>query len=524
MYAKTRSADILLGIYLVNRYNFSQVNPEQKLEILDSFEADKPQDECGVYAIYAPGEPVARLTYDALHELQHRGQSGAGIAVYNEEMNGMLIRRGAGLIDIAIPEAIPRSDGQSVIDIINPSALAIGHTRYSTGGDPEAAQPFFGETSTMALAHNGHIEDIGLVAEAYKVGVASYDSDSALLTRILDHRSNELGNLDSALDEVLPQLEGAYCLSITDGKRIIGVRDPWGFHPLSLGKLPDNKGFVLASESVAFSSGWATFIRDIEPGEIITIGEDGIQSRQINRIEPSQHCMFEHVYTARPDSVVNGSRVYTARKNMGEFLALRNPADADIVVGVPSSGLATAAGFAKKSGLPLVEGIFKNSYSTRSFIMEGQARETILRRKLRPNVAELAGQRVVLVDDSLIKGNTMKALIGMLREAGVREVHVRLAAPHYKFGCYMGMDTSDTSKLVANDLSDREICELIGADSIGFNTVEDIERSVNDAREAAAVERPLGALCTACATGKYALKSPTFVALQNKIPLRAGLR
>ena len=232
------------------------MSPEQKLlvpEIFDTFEDDKPQDECGVYGVYAPGEPVARLTYDALHELQHRGQSGAGIAVFDTQLNGMMVRRGTGPVDIAIPEAIPRPDGRSTIDIINPSVVAIGHTRYSTNGDPAAAQPFFGETTTVALGQNGHIEDIHEVAERFGVDIITSASDTAALIRIIDQRSQELSSLDAALDEVLSELEGAYCLTITDGQRLFGVRDPWGFHPLSLGRLPDNKGYVLASESVAFT-------------------------------------------------------------------------------------------------------------------------------------------------------------------------------------------------------------------------------------------------------------------------------
>jgi amidophosphoribosyltransferase len=479
-----------------------------ELEIFDGFETDKPQDECGVYGVYAPGSPVALLTYGALHEIQHRGQNGAGMAVrFND---GLQIFRGVGMVDNAIPEAVPQSDGQSLIDNATRSPVAIGHTRYSTGGDADASQPFFGSVTTLAVAHNGHIEDIADVAAVYDIDTQGAKSDSQVLTRIIDRRTAVHDSLDAALDEILPELDGAYSLTITDGDRLIGARDPWGFRPLSLGKLPGG-GYVLASESVAFASGGAVFERDIEPGEIISIGPDGVASRHINRQEPERSCMFEYIYTARPDSVVEGSRVYTARKYMGRYLAAEHPAAADIIVGVPSSGLAAAGGFAEASGLPMVEGIFKNPYTARSFIMEGEERRTILQRKLRPNVAELAGQRIVLVDDSLIKGNTMEALIGMLRSAGAREVHVRLTAPRYEYGCYMGMDTSDTDKLVARGRTDAEICERIGADSIGFNTPENIERAVNDAREAAAALRPLGALCTACATGDYGtLSSKTF--------------
>jgi amidophosphoribosyltransferase len=336
-------------------------------------------------------------------------------------------------------------------------------------------------------------------------------SDSQLLTRVIDAKAAEFGDVDKALDDVLPQLEGAYCLTILDGKsqRIIGVRDPWGYHPLVLGSTADG-GHVLASETAALDRSGAQFVRDIEPGEIVTISEAGVESRFIGRVEKPQHCMFEYVYTASPTSVIDERSVYMARKNMGKALARQHPVEADIVVGVPESGLPIAAGYAEQSGLPQVQGIIKNPYSVRSFILEGQSREEALRAKLTPNPYEIDGKRLVLADDSIIKGNTMRSFTHMLREAGAMAVHIMSGAPRYEFVCRMGMDTGDASQLVARGRTNDEIAALIGADSVSFNTPEDVEWAINEARIPGGKEWPVGALCTACATGDYALKSRTF--------------
>lgn len=492
------------------------------IETFDGFEREI-QHECGVYGIYAPGEPVALHTYIGLLDLQHRGQSGAGMAVVVPDgtTERLHIIRGEGLVPDALEEAAPGRAGQSLIDMVTGSPLAIGHTRYSTSGGPEGSQPRFGNLTMLAVAQNGHVEDIADIAA--KFGIYSEAvSDSDQLTKIIDKQSAEHDSLDVALDEVLPHLEGSYSLTLTDGKRLIGVRDPWGIHPLVLGKLPDDKGYVLASETVALDGSNAEFVRDIEPGEIVTIDDDGAHSRQINRQEQPKHCMFENIYTARVDSVVDGSPVYLARKFMGRSLAEKYRPDADIVVGVPNSGLAAAAGYAEESGIRLVEGIFKDQYLGRSFIQAGQQRATTLSRKLRPNKLELQGQRLVLIDDSLIKGNTMANLIKILKEVGgASEVHVLSTAPRYKNACYMGMATGKLSELIARNYTDAEICEKIGADSIGFNEPEDIERAVNEAREAVGgLARPLGSFCTACATGEYPLKGRTFDRLNGVLSNR----
>lgn len=483
-----------------------------ELEITDGFE-EKPRDECGVYGVFAPGADVALDTFRGLQALQHRGQNGAGMALVIREGTGNRIQvlRGEGLVHEALWEAMPPTDGRQSLDAMVESPLAIGHTRYTTAGGPEAAQPFFGHETELVLAHNGHIEDMGFIAALYGVNTEAA-SDSALLTRTLDARSAYHGSLDAALDEVLPEIEGAYCLTMTDKDRLIAVRDPWGFHPLVLGRHRDGEGYVVASETAALRSGNATFIRDIEPGEIVTIDRGGVSSRRINRQEDTRECMYEYLYIGRPDSVINGSRVHTARKNMGKRLAEIAPVDADVVVGVPASGRAAAAGYALVSGIPQVEGIGKSEYVGRSFIMAGQERAQILRDKFQPIRDEIEGMRIVLVDDSIIKGNTMRGLIKMLKEEyGVVEVHLRLTAPRYKSRCLMGMDTGDEAELIARNMTDDEICAEIGADSIAFNTPEDIDWAVNEARSGGPAGRSAGKLCTACVTGEYPFSNtPTF--------------
>ncbi len=494
--------------------------PAAAIELVEAYEDEKPQDECGVYGIWAPGKEVAGLTYHGLHELQHRGQSGAGIAYYDAvELKHLIAHKGTGMIDAAIPEAIPKEkDGHSVLDIIAESPVAIGHTRYSTAENDMAAQPFLNASFNLALAHNGHIEDMSAVALMYGFDPTESISDSHLLMSVIDRRAQETGNLDRALADVLPHIDGAYCLTMTDGKRLIGARDPWGFHPLAIGALPDGKGYVIASESVAFEASEAEFVREIKPGEVVSIDDAGITSFRIERQEPRRECMYEYIYTARPDSIINGISVYRARKNLGKYLAIDQPAEADVVVGVPSSGRSAATGYAEASGIKQVEGLFKNAYVPRSFLEREGKRETILRRKLRPNIEEIAGKRIVLVDDSLIKGNVMKTLVNVLRKAGAKEVHVRISAPRYQQPCYMGMDTRDTSRLIAHKYSDAEICQTIGADSIGFNSVERVEEAVNEARIDQSIARPLGSLCTSCVTGKYPFPVPTFIGLPKRRP------
>ncbi|TAH35839.1 amidophosphoribosyltransferase [Candidatus Saccharibacteria bacterium] len=478
---------------------------------------DKPQDECGVMAVYLdPSQTNASgVLYQGLRGLQHRGQSGAGIAVadtisrYVDVPAGrtpLIVHKNNGLVDEAIgTEVFPLPNGSTRLDEGYRPNVGIGHVRYSTAeSDSNAAtQPFVGVKTGIALAHNGHVDDISRVAALYGITAEGTASDSALLTRVIDTRADALGSVRQSLLEVLPNIEGAYCLTVTDGKRIFAARDPWGFHPLALGKFEDERGYVVASESVIFDSVGAAFVRDIEPGEIVVADETGVTSLQMARQEATKRCMFEYIYTARPDGVIDNRSVYRARKNLGRSLAEDYPVDADVVVGVPSSGLAAATGFSEVSGLPRVDGIFKNAYIGRTFIERGDRRKQTLSEKFQMNREELAGRRIVLVDDSLIKGNTMKQLVSMLRDAGTAEVHVRLSAPRYENPCLMGMDTHDVGKLIARTHTDVEIAAIIGADSVAFNDINRAMEAIDNATVDPRLSQQLGAFCTACASGQY---------------------
>ncbi len=473
---------------------------------------DKPKDECGVFGVYAPGEPVAGITYQALLGLQHRGQSGAGIAYpEGKYIDGRTIIRpikNLGLVAEAIGREVrPHYRGlSSQLDVSTAPDLAIGHTRYCTAesNDVNATQPLIGKETNIALAHNGHIDGLEIVAARYDIDVTATVSDSDMLTQIIDQRAAFHGDLEASLAEVLPQVNGAYSLVITDGERVIAARDPYGFHPLALGELSADRGIMVASEAVVFKDLGADFIRDVEPGEVVTIDEHGLTSFMIDRQETTQNCMFEYIYIARPDGTIDSVPVYRARKQLGRFLAEDNPdIAADVVVPVPQSGLAAAAGFAEVSGIPQVEGIFKNPYVGRSFIERGDKRQVLLNDKFRMNAEELRGKRVALVDDSIIKGKTMSTLISMLREAGATEVTVLSSAPPYINACLMGMDTHNTSLLIARDRTAEEVAEEIGADRVIFNTVRRAEQAIRESASDPRLRAALGTVCTACATGEY---------------------
>jgi amidophosphoribosyltransferase len=477
----------------------------------DNFEYiadDKPQDECGVFALYAPGQPIADITLDALKRLQHRGQNGAGIA-FNLEPGLLWWQKDKGSVEQSIPDLLPRSDSKNVIDACQ-SDVIIGHTRYPTAESNDAAQPYVTKDRSFGLAHNGHIETINVLAELFHTDISDSVSDSEGLTRILHQQEKQLGGLDAAVAAVMPHIEGAYCLTITDGNRIMAIRDPWGTHPLSLGKLTDNRGYMVASETTAFKFAGVESIRDIEPGEIVVIDEDGEHSSHINRTEVPAHCMFEYIYFARPESIVNGVRVAMARLHMGRKLAEDYPIDADIVVGIPNSGMYAADGYSEASGLPLARGaIVKNDNVNRTFIERANRRSQALREKFDVLPELIEGQRVILVDDSVIKGNTMNQLVTMFREeGGASEVHVVSAAPQYKYGCYGGMDTRQTENLIARNNSLPGIAGKIGADSIAFNTLERVAEAI-DAADPRKTAKNIGAkLCTACVTGQYPYKVP----------------
>ena len=458
------------------------------------------KEACGVFGIYAPGLPVAHLTFDGLYALQHRGQESAGMAVSDGET--ITIDKDMGLVTNVFNEYKLAA---------LPGHLAIGHTRYSTTGSStwRNAQPVYrrpGE-SGFALAHNGNLTNTGaLAADAGMLpGVVASDSD--LVAELLaaeyppegEDRSDGR-DLERALVKVLPLLEGAFSFVLMDSAHIVGVRDPNGFRPLCLGKV--DTGWVLASETPALDVIGAHFVREIDPGEMIVIDAAGTRSLHPfppERIDPKL-CIFELVYFARPDSKLYGKEVHGARRRMGELLAEQSPVDADMVMGVPDSGVPAAEGYAKRSGIPYGQGLVKNRYIGRTFIAPNQEmRSRGVRRKLNPLKENIAGKRLVVVDDSIVRGTTTRQMVRMLRDSGAAEVHLRVSSPPYKWPCFYGIDTGTRSELLAANLTVGEIKDYLGVDSIAYLSLENL---------VAAIDAPGAGFCSACLTGEYPTEVP----------------
>lgn len=453
-------------------------------------EFDRPREACGVFGVYDPAgnENIAQMIYQGLEALQHRGQEGAGIfvnTVHADGSIGLVGNKDTGLVSEAIPDG-----GITLGQIAPKSTVGVGHVRYGTsccGEDFDAIQPLIGRDTAFALAHNGHIENFDDTL-----------TDSQKLVRVVEKRGRELGSIDKALNDVLPRLNGAFCLAMTDGERLIAARDPWGFRPLCYGELPSG-GFVVASETVALAQVGAKFVAEVEPGEIITFGGEGEQtSFKMNREVDRKICAFEYVYIARRDGTIQNMSVSRARKNMGEILAEQSPVEADVVIGVPDTGVDAAIGFSQKSGIPFELGIKKNPYSVRSFIQANQdLRRSMVMRKLQIDAATVAGKRVVAIDDSVVRGTSAKILVEMLRTAGAKEVHLRISSAPYKNSCYYGVDTGDEQTLLANNCTVEQMCAQLGADSLEFLSIEGLQR---------AIALPVGALCLACMDGRYPVR------------------
>ncbi|HEX8495866.1 MAG TPA: amidophosphoribosyltransferase [Actinomycetales bacterium] len=456
-----------------------------------------PQDACGVFGVWAPGEEVAKLTYFGLYALQHRGQESAGIATSDGER--LLVYKDMGLVSQVFDEtSLHALKGH----------LAIGHSRYSTTGGStwENAQPTLGNTAggTVALAHNGNLTNStqlrDLVRERYGVQAAGELSrgnttDTALVTALLagdpDH------SLEATALEVLPLLRGAFSLVFMDERTLYAARDPHGVRPLVLGRL--EHGWVVASETPALATVGASVIREIEPGEMIAIDADGLRTHRFAEPEP-KGCVFEYVYLARPDATISGRVVHEARVDMGRRLAREHPVDADVVIGVPESGVPAAIGYAEASGIPFRQGFVKNSYVGRTFIEPSQTiRQLGIRLKLNPLTHVLKGKRVIVVDDSIVRGNTQRAQIRMLRESGAAEVHVRISSPPVKWPCFYGIDFASRAELIATGLGVEEVRASIGADSLGYISEEGM---------VAATDQPRERLCTACFSGTYPIALP----------------
>ena len=467
----------------------------------------KPREACGVFGVRASGQPVSNLTYDGLYALQHRGQESAGMAVSDGQQ--LVVVKDMGLVTNVFNEyKLAGLQGH----------LAIGHTRYSTTGASSwhNAQPVYRNAGggPFAVGHNGNLTNTAQLADDAGMlpGTVGSDSDllAELLARHLEGRGED-GDLVEALAEVLPTLEGAFSLVLCDRDRLIGVRDPHGFRPLSLGRLDDD-GWVLASETPALDIAGATWVRDLEPGEMVVIGEDGPVSLRpwpAGAIEP-RLCLFEFVYLARPDSRLYGQELHGARVRMGELLARQAPATADLVMGVPDSGIPAAEGYSYGSGIPYATGLVRNRYIGRTFITPGQSeRAAGVRRKLNPLRGVIEGKRLVVVDDSIVRGTTTRAMVRMLREAGAREVHLRISSPPYRWPCYYGLDTGTRSQLIAANLSVSEIGEYVGADSLAYLTLDGLKEATG---------APHAGFCDACLTGAY----PTPVPLGRKAEVADG--
>jgi amidophosphoribosyltransferase len=466
---------------------------------------DKFHEECGVFAIYGHPE-AANLVYLGLHALQHRGQESAGIAT-SDGRKIFTFRKMGHVVDIFTP------------DVLNqlPGTLGIGHTRYSTAGETiiQNAQPFSVACGKghVAVAHNGNLTNaIELRRELEEDGsIFQGTSDTEVVLHLLA-RSRER-TLAGALRDALLQIEGAFSLVFLAEDRIIVARDPRGFRPLAMGQLELSEGriaTVFASETCAFDLIGATYIGDVEPGEMVIVAHEGITRELYTTPEAPAHCAFEHVYFSRPDSVVFGKSVAQSRELMGRLLAREHPVEADLVVPVPDSGVGAAIGYAAESGIPYKQALIRNHYVGRTFIEPSQAiRDFGVRLKLNPVRHLLEGQRVILVDDSIVRGTTSRKIVRMIRDAGAREVHLRISCPPTISPCYYGVDTPSHRELIAANNSIEQIQEHVEADSLAYLSIESLRKSVQDSDHR---------FCYSCYTGKY----PTLVQIDEIVLAKTG--
>jgi amidophosphoribosyltransferase len=458
---------------------------------------DQVRDACGVFGVYAPGQPVAHLAYLGLYALQHRGQESAGIAASDGDT--ITVVKDMGLVSQVFNERnLAPLDGH----------LAMGHVRYSTTGSStwRNAQPVYrsvGEAG-ISLGHNGNLTNTVELAESLGMlpGVLTSDSEliGELLGRVYDDDGRSDGReLERALQAVLPKLAGAFSLVLMDEAHLFGVRDPHGFRPLVLGRTEG--GWVLASETAALDIVGAHFVRDVEPGELVAIDASGVRSIRYAEATPKL-CLFEFVYIARPDTQLYGQSVHSARQRMGEELARQSPVDGDMVMPVPESGVPAAQGYARVSGIPYGDGFVKNRYVGRTFIDPNtQARGASVRIKLNPLPSNVRGKRLIVVDDSIVRGTTTRETIALLREAGATEVHFRVSSPPYKWPCFYGLDTGKRSDLLAADMSVGEIKDFLGVDSLAYLDLDRLITATGAAPEG---------FCTACFTGEYPVPVPEY--------------
>jgi amidophosphoribosyltransferase len=489
------------------------------------------KEACGVFGVYAPGHAVANFTFDGIYALQHRGQESAGMAVSDGDT--ITVVKDMGLVTTVFDE-------RTLSGL--PGHLAIGHTRYSTHGSSgwTGAQPVYRPIGRagFSLAHNGNLTNTLELAERVGMLPGMVTSDSDVIAELLaqdfishdvfhdvsprevsphdvpaatshntpEHRNDANAtndandDLTTSLRSVLPSVRGAFSLVMLDATHLYGVRDPDGLRPLCLGRLgPVDRpaGWVLASESPALDVIGAEFVRELEPGELVVIDDTGVHCEQLFPIERLGHhlCIFEFVYFARPDTRLYGTEVHGARRRMGELLADQAPVDADLVMGVPDSGVPAAEGYARQSGIPYGQGLVKNRYIGRTFIAPDQAaRSNGVRRKLNPLRENIAGKRLVVVDDSIVRGTTTRAIVGMLKDAGATEVHLRISSPPFRWPCYYGIDTPDRDELLAAFKDTDEIARFLNVDSVAYINLENLKAAIGVGR---------GGFCDACLTGNY---------------------
>lgn len=471
-------------------------------------------EECGVFGIFRPeAGPVAQDAYYGLYALQHRGQESCGIVVNDDGVFTM--HRDVGLVgDIFTAKDLDR---------LGEGHMAVGHVRYGTSGEVsrENAQPLMVNhiKGAMALAHNGNLTNAAELRQTLELrgSIFHSTSDTEVISYVITGERLRVDSIEAAVSGAMDKIEGAYSLVVMSPSKLVAARDPFGFRPMCIGKLEDG-GYVIASESCALDAVDAEFVRDVEPGEVVTVEETdagiNIKSDRTHcNTKPHRMCVFEYIYFARPDSILDGMSVHTARMRAGAFLAQSHPVDADIVIGVPDSGLSAAMGYAKESGIPYDTGFIKNKYIGRTFISPGQSnREKGVRIKLNPVPAVVNGKRVVLVDDSIVRGTTSRRIIRLLREAGAKEIHLRVSAPPFLNPCYYGTDIDSRDNLIACHYTTEEICEKIGADSLGYLSVEQAQQIALGAK--------VNGFCSACFDGEYPTKvslPDPFVRFRRKI-------
>lgn len=460
---------------------------------------DSLHEECGVFGIYDfDGSDVASTIYYGLFALQHRGQESCGIAV--SDTNGpkgkVMLSKGMGLVnEVFTPDDLEKLKGN----------IGIGHTRYSTAGSStrENAQPLVLNyvKGTLGLAHNGNLINAPELRRELEYTGAIFQTtiDSEVIAYHIARERINSGNVEGAVRNAMKKIKGAYSLIVMSPRKLIGARDPFGFKPLCIGKR-DN-AYILASETCALDTIGATYVRDVRPGEIVTITEKGIASDTSLCLPEAKEarCIFEYIYFARPDSIIDGVSVYHSRIMAGKYLAMDSPVEADLVVGVPESGNAAALGYSLQSGIPYGTAFVKNSYVGRTFIKPKQKnRESSVKVKLNVLKEAVKGKRVIMIDDSIVRGTTSGRIVSMLREAGATEVHVRISSPPFLYECYFGTDIPSREQLIAYNRSIDEICSVIGADSLGYLKLERLSEMVNGLP-----------ICTGCFTGKYPMTPPT---------------